>query len=72
MNYRTSKVERLYYGTALKRGWPIDAGIIESVPPLGRRPAWTSPAPAGASTAPKPQLKPHAVRANGDFEAYGA
>ncbi|WPB95967.1 hypothetical protein [Streptomyces malaysiensis] len=72
MNYLTSKVERLYYGTALKRGRPIDAGIIESLPPLGRRPAWTSPAPAGAAPAPKPQLKPHAVCANGELEAYGA
>ena len=34
------------------------------------RTEWTSPAPDGVSTAPKPILKLRALRSNGDFDDY--
>jgi hypothetical protein len=70
VNCLTSKPEHLRYDTALERGWPIAAGIIEGAcRHLVKDRLDITGARWGLSGA-EAVLKLRAVRANGDFDAY--
>ena len=52
--YLENKQDYLDYPAFLDAGWPVASGLIEGAAAGSSRTAWKSPAPDGASTAPKP------------------
>ncbi len=53
-DYLTAKKPYLDYATALAQGWPIATGVIEGACRHLAKTAWTSQAPDGDSTEPRP------------------
>ena len=68
--YLTNKPAYLDYPRRSQRAGRSRPASSKAPAGTSSRTAWTSPAPAGASTAPKPILKLRALRSNGDFDAY--